>query len=146
MTMRDRHAWRDPTAYEWTAGDIVFGWLVGAGLLLAGSVVVGVLMAGSAAIIVVILAAIIGLPTLTLYGVPAALAASFALRRVEHELVHVSVFALLGALGGGLAALLAAEPIGSGWWIATPMILVGAVTAALARTLAHDRAVRTRGQ
>lgn len=143
--MRERDRWRDPAAYEWTARDIAFGWLIGAGLLLAGSVVIGVLMAGSAAIIVVILGAVIGLPTLTLYGVPAAIAATFALRRVEHEFVHVSVFALLGALGGGLAALVSVEPIGSGWWIATPMILLGAVIAVLARTLAHDRAVRTRG-
>ncbi|WP_405217467.1 hypothetical protein [Agrococcus sp. Ld7] len=145
MTMRERYGWRDPAAYEWTAGDIAFGWLVGAGAVLAGSLVVGVVMAGSAAVIVVLFGAIIGLPTLTVYGIPVAIAAASALRRVGHEFVHVIVFALLGALGGALAALVSAEPMGSGWTIVTPMILVGACTAVLARTLAHDRAVRTRG-
>ncbi|WP_347753885.1 hypothetical protein [Agrococcus sp. ProA11] len=145
MTMRERYGWRDPAAHEWTAGDIAFGWLVGAGVLLAGSLVVGVVMAGSAAVIVMLFGAIIGLPTLTVYGIPVAIAAASALRRVRNEFVHVIVFALLGALGGALAGLASAEPVGSGWAIVTPMIVVGAVTAVLARALAHDRAMRTRG-
>lgn len=145
MTTRERSGWRDPAEHEWTAGDIAFGWAVGVGIVLAGSLVIGVLMAGSAAAIVVMFGAIIGLPAHTLYGVPVAITAAAALRRVRNELVHLAVFAALGALGGLLAALIVREPVGSGWAIVAPCVLIGTTTAVLSRALAHHRALRVRG-
>lgn len=145
MTMPERQGWRDPAEHEWTAGDIAFGWAVGVGIVLAGSVVVGVLMAGSAAMIVVIYGAVIGIPTHTLYGVPVAIAAATALRRVRNELVHLATFAALGALGGLLAALVVHEPLDIGWVVFAPAILIGTATAVLSRALAHHRALRVRG-
>lgn len=145
MTMRERYGWRDPEQHEWTAGDIAFGWAVGLGVLLAGSAVLGVVMAGSAAGFVLIYAAILGIPTHTLYGVPLAIAAATALRRVRSEVVHLAVFAALGALGGVLAALVAQPFLGSGPYVVVPTVLVGTLTAVGSRALAHDRAVRTRG-
>lgn len=143
--LRDRYAWRDPARHEWTAGDIAFGWAVGIGVVLAGSLVLGVVMAGAGAVIVVIVGALIGIPVHTLYGVPVAIAAATALRRTESELVHLAVFALLGAVGGAVTGLLLAEPIGVGWAVMAPAVIAGTTTAVASRALAHDRALRSRG-
>lgn len=140
-----RYGWRDPAKHEWTAGDIAYGWGVGIGVVLVGSLVLGVLMAGSAAVMAVLIGAIFGIPAHTLYGVPVAIAAATALRRVENELVHLAVFALLGALGGFLVGLLMSGSVVTGWVLMAPAIIVGTATAVLARALAHDRAIRRRG-
>lgn len=142
--LHDRSRWRDPAKHEWTAGDIRFGWLVGAGVVLAGSVVIGVIMWGSAALMGVVGGVLLGLPMLTLYGVPVAIAAATALRRVDSEAVHLLVFAALGAIGGGITALLA-QGIVAGWVLAAPAVILGVTTAVIARAMAHDTALRTRG-
>lgn len=141
---RERYGRRDPTKHEWTAGDIKFGWLVGAGVVLAGSLVIGVIMWGSAALMGVFGGVLLGLPMLTLYGVPVAIAAATALRRVNSEAIHLVVFAALGAVGGGITALLA-QGVVAGWVLVPSTVIVGAATAVIARAMAHDTALRTRG-
>ncbi|MCH1883441.1 hypothetical protein [Agrococcus sp. ARC_14] len=141
---RERHGRHDPAKHEWTAGDIKFGWLVGASVVLAGSLVIGVIMWGSAALMGVFGGVLLGLPMLTLYGVPVAIAAASALRRVNSEAIHLLVFAALGAIGGGITALLA-QGIVAGWALAPSTVILGATTAVIARAVAHDTASRTRG-
>lgn len=142
--VRERYGWRDPAKHEWTAGDIGFGWLVGAGVVLGGSLVMGVIMWGSAALMGVYGGLFLGLPMLTLYGVPAAIAAATALRHVNSEAIHLLVFAALGAIGGGITALLA-QGIVAEWVLVPPAVIVGVATAVIARVMAHDRAIRRRG-
>lgn len=144
-SLHDRYRWRDPAKHEWTAGDIAFGWGVGAIVVLVGSLVLGVLMAGPAALMGVYVGVFLGLPTLTLYGVPVAIAAAAALRGVQSEIAHVAVFAGLGAIGGVLAALVGQGEIIIGWVLVPPAVIVGVTTAVIARVMAHDRAIRKRG-
>lgn len=141
---RSQSGWRDPAKHEWTAGDIKFGWLIGAGVVLVGSLVIGVIMWGSAALMGVFGGVLLGLPMLTLYGVPVAIAAATALRRVASEAIHLFVFAVLGAIGGGITALLA-QGIVAGWALVPSTVIVGVATAVIARAVAHDTALRTRG-
>ncbi|GEK80821.1 hypothetical protein [Agrococcus baldri] len=88
---------------------------------------------------------ILGLPMLTLYGVPVAIAAATALRPVTSEAIHLLVFAALGAIGGGITALLAQGAVVTGWVVVAPAIIVGVATAVLAWAGAHHAALRTRG-
>lgn len=142
--MHRRYGWRDPAKHEWTAGDIAFGWLVGAGVVLGGSLVIGVIMWGSAALMGVLGGFFLGLPMLTLYGVPVAIAAATALRRVANEAIHLVVFGGLGAIGGGITALLAQDVV-AGWVLVPSTVIVGVATAVIARAMAHHTALRTRG-
>jgi len=143
--LRARYGWRDPAANEFTAGDIAVGWAVGAGAVLAGSFVFGAVLAASALPIALLYGAIIGLPALTLYGVPVALAAATALRRVPAEWVHHAVFGVLGALGGALAVAIFANGDPNWSVLFAPGIITGAASAVLARGFAKRRALRTRG-
>lgn len=143
--LRARYGWRDPAANEFTAGDIVFGWVVGIGAVLAGSLISGLVLVAEGLVVALAYGALIGFPALTLYGVPAAIAAAAALRRVAAEWVHLAAFGALGAIGGSLAVLVfsSGDPL---WSILyAPGILTGTATAVVARALAKRRAIRTRG-
>ncbi|WP_026373787.1 hypothetical protein [Agrococcus lahaulensis] len=143
--LRARYGRRDPAANEFTAGDIAFGWVVGVGAVLAGSFVFGAVLAAAVLPIALLYGAIIGLPALTLYGVPVALAAATALRRAPSEWVHHAVFGVLGALGGALAVAIFANGDPNWSVLFAPGIITGAASAVLARGLAKRRALRTRG-
>ncbi len=143
--LRARYGWRDPAANEFTAGDIAFGWVVGAGAVFAGSFVFGAVLAASTLPIALLIGAFIGLPALTLYGVPVAIAAAAVLRRVRAEWVHHASFGVLGAIGGALAVAVFAGGDPSWGVLFAPGIITGAASAVLARGLAKRRAIRTRG-
>ena len=143
--MRARYGWRDPAANEFTAGDIAFGWIVGVGGVLAGSLVFGLLLVAEGLVVALVYGAMIGLPALTLYGVPVAVAAGTALRRVPAEWVHLVAFGGLGALGGALAVVVFSSGDPAWGILYAPGTLTGAATAVSARALAKRRALRTRG-
>lgn len=145
MHRTDRYGWRDPAKGEWTAGDIAFGWLVGAGVILGCSIVFGLILAGSAVTIGLVVGAMIGLPTLTLYGVPVAIGAATLLRRVPSGWGHLAVFAALGAAGGAAAIAIVGPAIAQSPVLFAPGIITGTLTAVLARALAEHRALRVRG-
>jgi hypothetical protein len=145
QTLRERYGWRDPAANECAAGDIAFGWLTGAGAVLAGSFVFGVVLAAGAMPIAVLYGLLIGLPALTLYGVPGAVAAATALRRVSSEWVHLAVFGVLGMIGGALAVAVFAGGDSSWDMLFAPGIITGAAAAVMARASAKARALRSRG-
>lgn len=144
-TLRERYGWRDPEANEFTAGDIAFGWVFGAGAVLAGSFVFGAVLAAAVLPIALLYGAIIGLPALTLYGVPVAVAAATALRRVAAEWIHLATFGVLGAIGGALAVAVFANGDENWGVLYAPGIITGAATAVTARALAKRRALRKRG-
>jgi hypothetical protein len=139
-----RERTRNPARNESTLGDIARGWLIGVGVLLLGSWIIGLLLTGSAAHIAILYGAIVGIPVLTLYGVPVAIAAAAALLRVSAEWIHHAVFAGLGCAGGALTGLFLALTQGPGGahLLVGASLVIGTTTAVLSRSASKAWAIR----
>lgn len=105
----------DPRRNEFSIVDLAIGGTVAASTIPVVGLVHGIVWFSPApeafglVCIVAYVAALIGIPVVTLVGVPLAALASFLLRPVRSEAVHLLVFALLGA-GGFLAIAAEGSP------------------------------------
>ncbi|MFC7430576.1 MULTISPECIES: hypothetical protein [unclassified Agrococcus] len=103
--LRVATARRDPRRHEFTILDLAVGWLVAALTVPVVAIVHEMALStstggpASATGLIAVFAVLWGIPVLTVVGVPVAALAAFLLRRVPWEAVHLLAFALLGAAG-----------------------------------------------
>lgn len=138
---------RDPRLHQWTWGDILRGLGIAALLtpfvhalaftaayaIALGEVSMGTLAGATG---VAVFGLFVSLPVVLVYGTVTASIAAHMLERVRPLWIHLVVFGALGALGGGVAGLLAPLP-----WASA---VAGAIIAVVARWQAQRSAIARR--